>query len=81
MSLNMLAYYAQRVAETKGIAHQTMLLNLRNYINQTPEVQLLKEIEEIYIYAQLRAMWEAGLNSTLQKAVLKQVQVLQARRD
>ena len=81
MATNMLSYYAQQVIDNKGLTHQTMLRNLRNYINDTPEKQLLTEIEEIYISAQLRTMWEAGLNTTLQDATLKRFGELQARRD
>lgn len=80
MAVNQLAYYAQRVAETGGLVHIMMLTNLRDYIKQTPEEKLLGEIKETYRHAQLRAMWEAGLNSTLQQAVLARLEELEARR-
>lgn len=80
MALNQLAYYAQRVAETHGLPHVMMLNNLRDYIKQTPDEELVKEIKETHKHEQLRAMWEAGLNSTLQQAVLARLEELEARR-
>ena len=80
MALNRLAYYANRVVTTGGLEHQIMLLALRGYIKETPEEELLKSIKETYRSEQLRAMWEAGLNATLQQAVLAREEELSARR-
>lgn len=80
MALNQLAYYAQRVVETQGLQHKMVLSNLRDYIKQTPEESLLAGIKETYRLEQLRAMWEAGLNNTLQQAVLARLEELEARR-
>lgn len=79
-ALNRLAYYANYVATTTGFRHQSALTALRNYIKITPERELLMGIKETHRSEQLRAMWEAGLNSTLQQAVLAREEELQARR-
>lgn len=79
-ALNRLAYYANRVNMTAGLLHQSALWNLRNYIRDTPEESLLADIKETHRSEQLRAMWEAGLNSTLQQAVLAREEELAARR-
>jgi len=81
MSVNQLSYYAQRVAETRGMVHQTMLLALRNYIKTTPESLLIADINEIYKFNELKALWEAGLSYTLQDTALKRYDELKARRD
>lgn len=80
MALNRLAYYANKVATTKGLVHQIMLLNLRTYLNTTPEAELLRDIKETLRAEQLKALWEAGLNATLQQAVLARLEELEARR-
>lgn len=80
MSLNRLAYYANQVATTKGMRHKTMLIALRNYIKMMPEEDLLRDIKETHRQEQLRAMWEAGLNLTLQDAVLVRLDELLERR-
>ena len=80
MALNMFAYYAQQVYEKKGLQHTMMLFNLREYIKQTPDEELIKQIKETYRPEQLKAMWEAGLNLTLQQAVLARLEELEARR-
>lgn len=80
MALNRLAYYANRVVTSAGLIHQSALWNLRNYIKTTPEESLLKDIKETNRSEQLRAMWEAGLNATLQQAVLAREEELRERR-
>ena len=80
MAMNRLAYYANRVYETAGLQHQTALWALRSYIKATPEKELLDDIKETHRSEQLRAMWEAGLNATLQQAVLAREEELRARR-
>jgi len=80
MSLNRLAYYANRVVITQGLQHQSALLNLRNYIKMTPEKDLLRDVKETHRSEQLRAMWEAGLNAALQQAVLAREEELVERR-
>ena len=81
MSVNNLSYYSQRVVDSQGLIHKMMITALRNYINNTPITQILNEIDEIYTSAQLKAMWEAGLNTTLQDAVMKRLEKLRTRRD
>lgn len=80
MSVNNLSYYAQRVVDGQGLIHKLMLTALRNYINSTPEQQLINEIQEIYTSAQLKALWEAGLNTALQDAVMKRLEEIRTRR-
>ena len=81
MSTNQLSYYARQVADAKGLKHQMMVMNLRIYINSTLESQLVEQIEVIYRSDELKALWEAGLNTTLQDAVMKRLEELKARRD
>lgn len=50
-----------------------MLRELRNYIRKTPEEKLIGEIKDIIEARLLRALWEAGLSSALQDAVLEQL--------
>jgi len=80
MAMNMLAYYAQKVAETRGLRHQLMLQALRRYIKETDEKILIQQIKETYRTEQLRAMWEAGLSAALQEAVLARLEELEQRR-
>jgi len=76
----MLRYYTTRATETKGLQHQAVIANLRNYIKTTPTDQLLDAITHINKLEQLKALWEAGLTADLQKAVLRRYEELAQRR-
>jgi len=76
----MLRYYTTRAAETKGLQHQAVIANLRNYIKTTPIEQLLDAIAHINKLEQLKALWEAGLTADLQKTVLRRYEELTQRR-
>lgn len=67
---------AKSVAESYGLLHQGNLRALRSYIKTTSEEDLVKEIESIGEAVLLRALWEAGLSSELQNAVLKRLEKL-----
>ncbi len=69
MSLRSLAI---RVVETGGLIHQANLRALRSYLKTTSEEKLIREVKEIESGKLLRALWEAGLSSALQEAVLEQ---------
>lgn len=64
---------AKSVSETYGLLHQMRLSFLRDYIKTTPEEELIKQITEIKEVALLRTLWEAGLTSGLQQAVLERL--------
>ncbi len=78
-ALNKLAYYANYVATTKGFRHHSALIALRNYIRVTPEDELLRDIKETHRLVQLRALWEAGINATLQAAATARAEEIAAR--
>ena len=78
--MSMLRYYTTRAAETKGLQHQAVIANLRNYIKTTPIEQLLDAIAHINKLEQLKALWEAGLTADLQKTVLRRYEELTQRR-
>ncbi|MBA7567275.1 hypothetical protein ES708_08984 [subsurface metagenome] len=64
---------SRKVADSFGLAHQTNLGVLRHYIKTTSNVQLITEIGKIKEAVLLRILWEAGLNSELQDAVLERL--------
>lgn len=68
--------YAQRVTETYGLVHQSNLRALRYYIKEHTEVELVEEIAGLKDAVLLRALWEAGLSSVLQDAVLDRLNKL-----
>jgi len=53
---------------------------LRVYIKTTPQGELLSEIDMFSKTEHLRALWEAGLNSVLQAAVLRRMEEIIERR-
>lgn len=61
------------VSESYGLLHQLNLRALRNYLKTTYEEELVEQVAEIKDTALLRALWEAGLSSRLQDAVLQQL--------
>lgn len=78
--MSMLEYYTHQVATTKGLTHQAYLRTLRSYLNYTPLKDLLFAITRINKIEQLKALWEAGLTSPLQEAVLRRHEELTTRR-
>lgn len=65
---------AKSVAESYGLLHQSNLRALRVYIKITSEEELIKQVMEIKNTLLLRTLWEAGLSSGLQEAVLKRLE-------
>ena len=63
----------ESVVESRGLHHQLVLKALRDYIKTTPEETLIKEIKALTWAKALRALWEAGLRTSLQVAVLEQL--------
>lgn len=78
--MSMLIYYTKRVVETRGLEHQACLSYLREYIKHTKTDDLISHIGDIGSAAFLRALWEAGLTTELQDAVLKKYEELTERR-
>ena len=74
--MSMLGYWAKKVSETKGLEHVSHLSILRYYINNLPEEELRKAIADMHNLSHLRALWEAGLNSTLQDSVIRRMEEL-----
>lgn len=64
---------SRKVADSFGLAHQTNLGVLRHYIKTTPNIELTQQIAKIKEAVLLRILWEAGLNSELQDAVLERL--------
>lgn len=65
---------AKSVSESYGLLHQSNLRVLRDYIKTTLEDELVKQVEELKEAVLLRTLWEAGLSSGLQDAVLKRLE-------
>jgi len=78
--MSMLRMYIRRTIEEKGLSRQTCLMNLRNYLNTTRLPELEIAINDIDSFEQLRILWEAGLRTPLQDAVLRRHTELTARR-
>ena len=64
---------ARGVADSYGMLHQLNLRALRDYIKTTPEEELVNQVVEIKEVVLLRTLWEAGLSSGLQGAVLEKL--------
>ena len=67
---------AKSVSESYGLLHVANLRALRFYIKTTSEEQLLEGVAKIDETALLRTLWEAGLSSGLQDAVLERLEKL-----
>jgi len=75
--LNDLTYQA---ATTKGLQHVMMIQALRDYVKSRTTRQMLGDIRNINRQDQLRVLWETGLNTELQQAVLRRLEELATRR-
>lgn len=69
----MLERMARSVFQSYGLLHQSNLRALRGYIKTTSEKELIQQVAEIKDAALLRTLWEAGLSSGLQGAVLERL--------
>jgi len=65
---------AKRVADATGLEHTRNLIVLRQYIKSTPESSLLEQVEKFDSVRLLRILWEAGLSSNMQQAVISQIE-------
>lgn len=75
--MTLLDDYVKAVRESKGLNHQRQLAVLRNYINTTPEDNIINEIYRLQTIQDLRTLWEAGLNTILQHHSLNRYDGLQ----
>ena len=70
----------RRAAETTGLGHKMIIQGLRDYIKTRTTREMLGDIRYIYRQDQLRALWEAGVNAEIQKAILARLEELAQRR-
>ena len=78
--MSVLVDLTDRATTTKGIEHIMVINTLRHYIMATDNRRLIGEINKIFRQDQLRALWEAGLNTELQQAVVRRLEELAQRR-
>ena len=78
--MSALETYAKAVRYSEGLLHQTHLLNLRMYLNESRLPELRHAIRRITNIHLLKTLWEAGLNSDLQFEVLRRTSELTSRR-
>lgn len=69
------------IAIAKGMIHLSRLAALRIYLKQVPDNDIILAINKITNLTLLRILWEAGLNATLQTAVLRRTDELIQRRE
>lgn len=79
--MTLLDDYVKAVRESRGLNHQANLRILRNYLNTTPEDNIIHEIYTLETIDDLRTLWEAGLDNTLQHHTLEAYkQIAEGRR-
>ena len=78
--MSQLGYYAKRCKETKGLEHEACIMTLRRYIRETPKRDILSAVDMISDPELIRSLWEAGLDTEMQEAVLKRLEELTERR-
>jgi len=74
--MSALETYLKGIVESRGLLHAQAVRSARDYINLTPTNELKKAILQIKDTALLKALWECGLNTDLQRIVLKQLDKL-----
>jgi len=70
--MSALEIYLQKAAETKGTWHKVAIQILRDYMNITPENELIIAIGQIKKQEYIRLLWEAGLTTRLQQVAINQ---------
>jgi len=74
--MSALETYCKYVVESRGLEHLRYIENLRSYLRQASEEDLLLAIRRIDQQRYLRCLVEAGLNPTLMSAVLSRASEL-----
>lgn len=67
--MSALEHYLKAARDAKGIWHKGQIIDLRMYIANTPRNELIAAIKTIKEQDLLRTLWEAGLDTELQKVV------------
>jgi len=75
-----LGYYINRVDQTHGLIHIMAIRALRKYMNDTPQDEVIADIDMLTKPEHFKALWEAGLNGVLQTAVLRRAEEVMERR-
>jgi len=79
--MSALETYLKGIIETTGLLHSQAVRSARDYIRQTNIAELRMHIRRIKDPALLRALWECGLNTDLQKEVLKRLDEIMAGKE
>ena len=78
--MSALEMFIKGVEENKGIIRQRRLINLRIYIKESTDAELIRVIRRMTNKVHLKILWEAGLRQPLQKAVGTRYHELTTRR-
>jgi hypothetical protein len=68
--------YLKEAKTTKGTWHKQVIANLRDYIEHTPERDIISAINQIKDATLLPILWEVGLSQTLQDVANKRSMTL-----
>ena len=66
--------------ERKGLAYTLCIEGVRRYLREKPKRRIIREIMEISEIGLLRILWSAGLDAEMQRAALKRMKELMAKK-
>ena len=78
--MTLLDDYVKAVRESRGLLHQRNLGVLRNYLNTTPEDNIINEILRLQTIDDIHTLWEAGLKAREQHYALERYDQLSKMR-
>ena len=64
--MSVVEMYLREAKGTKGTWHKAVIASLRNYMDNTPEPNIISQIHQIRDASLLTYLWEVGLSQTLQ---------------
>lgn len=79
--MSALELYLKEITKRRRIRRVWALQNLRSYMKQTSDEELILHIKRITSLNWLKILWEAGLRTPLQRAVSVRIEELTRRRE
>lgn len=67
---------ALRARRTKGMEHHSNIWALRQYVNNNPDEEIVRQISLITDLEAFPSLWEVGLSASLQAAAVARWKIL-----
>jgi len=74
--MSVIEMYLKEAKDTKGTWHKAVIANLREYMRNTKEPDIISAINQLKDGTLIPLLWEVGINQTLQDVANKRSMLL-----